>query len=128
MSEGISKRKLLSNGAAALFVAVAVRWLPFPSANSWSTLRSALFAACGSREPLVVLGRACIKHAGIPTSAKKWNLAVSYKRAASAGVDFAHWFAGKCVSDFRAGRVVRVEGWVISETEFLLLSGVAELA
>jgi hypothetical protein len=56
------------------------------------------------------------------------DLAASYERAAVARVDFAAWFEVETISDFEAGRVFRVDGWVISEAEFLLFSSSADSA
>jgi hypothetical protein len=123
MTERISRRKLLRAGAAALLVAIPFRRLASIGTDAWSTLRSALLKACGSRTVPATLGHACIRRGQMPALARNArDLAASYKRAAVARVDFAAWFEVETVSDFEAGRVVRVDGWVISETEFLLFS------
>ena len=119
------RRRLFIGLAAAVFVA----WLPFPSrsfirADRALVLRSALFDACGSQALPARLGRACRTqgHAGCLYKNTE-EVVSSFGRATDAGVQFAEWCKLESMADFGAGRVVRVEGWVISETEFLLFSG-----
>jgi hypothetical protein len=127
MTERISRRNLLCAVAAALLVSVPFR--RSVGADAWSTLRSALFKACASRAVPATLGHACIMPGQMPALARNArDLAASYKRAAVARIDFAAWFEVETISDFEAGRAVRVDGWVISETEFLLFSSSADSA
>ena len=128
MTERISRRKLLGGVVAALLVPIHFRRLASLAADPWSTLRSALFKVCGSQTVPWTLGRACIMQGLLPVIMRKQDLAASYERATVARVDFAAWFEMECLSDFEAGRVVRVDRWVISETEFLLFSNCADSA
>lgn len=127
MMERISRRNLLCGVAAACLVSVPFTPLVCVGADGWPTLRSALLEACGCRTIPASLGNACLMLGPIPVLTRSpRDLAASYKRAAIARVDFAAWFAVETISDFEAGRVVRMQdGWVISETEFLLYSSIA---
>jgi hypothetical protein len=50
------------------------------------------------------------------------ELMASFERASAGGVGFADWMRQETMSDFDAARVLPVQGWVISETEFLLFA------
>jgi hypothetical protein len=123
------KRRLFIRLFIGLAAAVSVGWLPFRSRSFTKkdralVLRSALFDACGSQALPARLGRACRTQGHTGRLYKNTEeLVSSFGRATDAGVQFAQWCKLESIADFRAGRVVRVDGWVISETEFLLFSG-----
>jgi hypothetical protein len=127
MTRIVSRRSFLVGLAAG----VAVMWVPFrprssAGADTWQTLRSALFDACRGETLPLNLGQACLAHHQPDILIREpIELITSFNCATAANVGFADWFKSETMSDFDAGRVVRVNGWVISETEFLLFSGFA---
>ncbi len=130
MTRIVSRRKFVAGLAAAVVLA----WIPFrrsrsAGADTVQTLRSALLGACGSQALPANLGRACLMHHQPHTLIRETQeLIASFNCATAANIGFADWFRKETISDFNAGRVVRVEGWVISETEFLLFSSFAASA
>jgi hypothetical protein len=117
------RRKVIAGFAAAL----AVGEIPVRASEhcdlQLSALRSALLEACGGTNLSTELAHACISHC--PDSALSRTtaeLVASFGRARAGGVTFRKWFREQTVADFAAERVVRVHGWVISETEFLLFA------
>lgn len=124
MTRNVSRRSVL----VGLATGIAALWVPFrlrssAGADPWQTLRSALFDACRSETLPLNLGRACLAHHQPDILIRKpFELIASFNCATAANVGFADWFKSETMSDFDAGRVVRVNGWVISETEFMLFS------
>jgi hypothetical protein len=122
----ITRRRVL----AALATLGALSVFAFPSRllplDPLSRVLGALRGACRRDDILLTLGRACAKQ---PTSHVMHHsdeeIAVSFEQAAGQDRDFAAWYRDATMSDFDDGRVVRVDGWVISETEFRLLSAFA---
>jgi hypothetical protein len=87
-----------------------------------SALRSALHA-CGGPNLSADLACACLNHCpDVALTRTTSELTESYERATLGGASFQEWFRKETTSDFAEARVVRVEGWVISETEFLLFA------
>lgn len=130
MTRSVPRRKFIAGLAAAVVAA----WFPFfrrqsAGADRLQALRSALVAACGSQALPANMGRACVMNPQPHTLIRDpRELIASFDDATMGNVGFADWFKRETISDFDAGRVVRVDGWVISETEYLLFSGFAASA
>ncbi|HZM35057.1 MAG TPA: hypothetical protein VFC18_11255 [Burkholderiales bacterium] len=86
-------------------------------------MRSAFLEMCAGTKLGSELASACIRHCpDSPLSRTTAELAASFERAQASGVSFREWLQQQTTADFSAERVVRVQGWVISETEFLLFA------
>ena len=123
MANSPGRRKVVAGLAAAL----AVRRVPARAVEhcdpELSALRSALLEACGGTKVSAELAHACISQCPDSVLSRTTaELVASFERAEASGVTFQEWFREQTVADFAAGRTVRVQGWVISETEFLLFA------
>ena len=88
-----------------------------------SALRSALLEACGGTAVAAEVAHACISACpDAVLSRTAAELAASFERAKDGGVSFRHWLREQTAADFAARRVLRAQGWVISESEFLVFS------
>src|SRR5439155_23285913 len=116
MTVTFSRRRVLVGLSAAILVSGSpLRQILSSGTDTLSTLRSALLEACGSWAIPANLGRACLMQGHSHSLVRKpQELVASYDRARIAGVGFVDWFKMETMSDFDAGRIVRVEGWVIS--------------
>ena len=123
---------MATNAARRLFLGglagtVALPYAPALAAAVWrppdsSALRAALHA-CGGPNLSDDLACACLNHCpDVALTRTTSELTESYERARLGGGSFQEWFRKETTSDFAEARVVRVEGWVISETEFLLFA------
>ena len=91
-----------------------------------AVLRKAYLDACGPVGLSDGLRRSCRAAPDAVSVATTWNsLAKSFVEAKAEGLGFRDWFTRQTIEDFRRERVVLVEGWMISETEFLLFSDAA---
>lgn len=122
MSRFASRRRwlvmLAALSAGSPGCASAFRWI---ATEPMSAIRMALHAACGRRNVLALLGRACGQCVGQRMHRSDDELAASFDETARTGGSFSDWYRRETIADFDAGRVVKVEGWVISETEFRIL-------
>jgi hypothetical protein len=124
MRSFVSRRRVIIGFAAAAIASLApwrrVAFGPDPL----SILRDALAQRCENLAVLARLRRGCVNESIClrPLATGPMDVAARYASAAAAGADFADWLGAETKADFEAGRVVRVEGWVISETEHALFS------
>lgn len=120
MANSPGRRKIVAGLAAALALGEVPVLAVEHGDPQLSALRSALLAVCGGTNVGADLARACISHCpDAVLSRTTGELVASF----ASGVNFRDWLREQTTADFAAGRVVRVQGWVISETEFLLFAG-----
>jgi len=123
MIESVSRRSVLAALAAVASLCAVGSPPQLIVCEPLLRLRNALRHACGSIDVVGTLGRSCqLNGAGYVMRRSDQELEASFDRAVASGIDFAAWYRTETISDFEMGRAVRVDGWVISETEFRLLS------
>lgn len=123
MANNPGRRKIVAGLAAAL----AVGEVPVLDAEHCdprlSALRSAFLEACGETKLAIELAHACIRECpSTVLSRSTAELVASFESAKASGLSLADWLRQQTIADFSAGRVVPVQGWIISETEFLLFA------
>lgn len=112
----LSRRHLLAGLAALPLASLAVAGL----GGALTRLREAYLGLCGP-DLAARLRRSCRPERTVPDAAAKLDdLAAGFARASREGVAFEAWLKARAAEDFAAGRVVRVEGWVLAESEVLL--------
>ena len=120
------RRKLVAGFAAALALGQVPLFAAEHGDPKLSALRSALWEAYGGLNLRTELAHACISHCpDIALSRTTTELVESFARMHASGSKFRDWLHEQTTADFIAGHVVRVQGWVISETEFLLFARLA---
>jgi hypothetical protein len=123
MAKSPGRRRVVAGLSAAL----ALRHIPAGGVESFSrhrsALRSAFLETCGGTKLSSELAHACIRQCPDSILSRTTaDLAASFERAQAGGASFREWFQQQTMADFSEERVVRVQGWVISETEFLLFA------